>query len=256
MTERKGLPRAQRFSEVDRLVGQHLRERRSLLGLTAEELAGMVEVTDDKVRDFESGTQRISAEKLFDLSRVLNVHLRGFFYRPLVWTAAAAVSGSSCIGHLLGFPLTKKRRQLHAVRRSSLPGPEDGFSPRRGRRTLCRRRLIQYADLQPGRIFLARRSPTTPRNMRNEDALQTLVSMDRSITALERAFHRSARATAKPSTSSRLSCETKALTSGVLVGPSLMNQLRHAYEKSSSKRPCIKREPPIDSRVRPPAALY
>jgi transcriptional regulator with XRE-family HTH domain len=82
MAERESLLRASRGSEMDRLVGRHLRERRSLLGLTHEELAGMVEVTDDKVRDFESGTRRISAEKLFDLSRVLNVHL-GFFYRPL-----------------------------------------------------------------------------------------------------------------------------------------------------------------------------
>ena len=83
MVERKRLPRTDRLSEMDWLVGQHLRERRSLLGLTAEELAGMVGVTDDKVRDFESGTQRISAEKLFDLSRMLKVPL-GFFYRPLV----------------------------------------------------------------------------------------------------------------------------------------------------------------------------
>ena len=64
---------------VDVLVGQRLRLRRKLSGLSQTELGEKIGVTFQQLQKYESGANRISASRLFDLSRVLDVPVSYFF---------------------------------------------------------------------------------------------------------------------------------------------------------------------------------
>ncbi len=64
---------------VDVHVGQRLRLRRKLAGLSQTELGEKIGVTFQQLQKYESGANRISASRLFDLSRVLDVPVSYFF---------------------------------------------------------------------------------------------------------------------------------------------------------------------------------
>ena len=70
----KGTP-----SEMDVHVGQRLRVRRSLLGLSQEKLAEALGITFQQVQKYERGTNRVSAGRLFDLGNILEVPVSYFF---------------------------------------------------------------------------------------------------------------------------------------------------------------------------------
>jgi len=73
----KGVP-----DSVDIHVGQRLRVRRSLLGLSQEKLADFVGVTFQQIQKYERGTNRISAGRLLRFSEVLDVPV-SYFYDDL-----------------------------------------------------------------------------------------------------------------------------------------------------------------------------
>jgi transcriptional regulator with XRE-family HTH domain len=64
---------------VDVHVGQRLRLRRKLAGLSQTELGEKIGVTFQQLQKYESGANRISASRLFDLSRVLDEPVSYFF---------------------------------------------------------------------------------------------------------------------------------------------------------------------------------
>jgi len=64
---------------VDIYVGDRLRARRTLLGLTQEALAGAVGLTFQQIQKYERGTNRIGASKLFMFSQRLGVSVGYFF---------------------------------------------------------------------------------------------------------------------------------------------------------------------------------
>ncbi len=70
----KGIP-----DDVDRFVGQKLRTRRTLLGISQEKLAAAVGVTFQQVQKYERGTNRISASRLFGFSKKLDVSVAYFY---------------------------------------------------------------------------------------------------------------------------------------------------------------------------------
>jgi len=75
----KGTP-----DEVDRYVGQRLRVRRSLLGMSQEKLAKAINLTFQQIQKYERGLNRISAGRLYQFSRILNVPIDYFYagYAP------------------------------------------------------------------------------------------------------------------------------------------------------------------------------
>ena len=81
---------------IDAHVGARLRQRRTLLGMNQTKLGGAIGVTFQQVQKYERGANRISASRLFDLSRVFNVPIEYFFE-----DMPAAVAASS--------PATEKR---------------------------------------------------------------------------------------------------------------------------------------------------
>jgi transcriptional regulator with XRE-family HTH domain len=68
-----------RAGVVDRHVGARIRERRVMLGLSQQQLAGMIGVTYQQAHKYERGLNRISAGRLFDISQVLGVPISWFF---------------------------------------------------------------------------------------------------------------------------------------------------------------------------------
>lgn len=64
---------------MDMHVGERLRARRSLLGMTQEKLAEAVELTFQQIQKYERGTNRVSASRLWQFSRILRVPVSYFF---------------------------------------------------------------------------------------------------------------------------------------------------------------------------------
>ncbi len=64
---------------IDVHVGARVRLRRTLLGMTQTILGKALGVCFSQVRKYENGTNRISASRLYDLSRVLDVSIEHFF---------------------------------------------------------------------------------------------------------------------------------------------------------------------------------
>ncbi len=64
---------------VDVHVGARLRVRRTLLGMSQTTLGGSLGVSFQQMQKYERGANRISASRLFDLSRILDVPIQFFF---------------------------------------------------------------------------------------------------------------------------------------------------------------------------------
>ena len=64
---------------IDVYVGQRLKQRRVLLGLTQEGLAELLGVTFQQVQKYERGTNRLSASRLYDTANVLDIPIQWFF---------------------------------------------------------------------------------------------------------------------------------------------------------------------------------
>ncbi len=71
--------RGRGISPIDVHVGARLRQRRTLLGMTQTNLSDALGVSYQQMQKYERGATRISASRLFDLSRVLDVPIQFFF---------------------------------------------------------------------------------------------------------------------------------------------------------------------------------
>ncbi|MCQ8185911.1 helix-turn-helix domain-containing protein [Parvularcula maris] len=65
--------------QVDLHVGQRLRQRRCLLGMTQQKLADAVGIKFQQIQKYESGANRISASRLWVIARSLEVPVSYFF---------------------------------------------------------------------------------------------------------------------------------------------------------------------------------
>ncbi len=64
---------------VDQHVGSRVRLRRTLLGVTQQQLAAALGVTFQQVQKYEKGANRVGSSRLFDLSNILDVPVSYFF---------------------------------------------------------------------------------------------------------------------------------------------------------------------------------
>lgn len=64
---------------VDIHVGQRLRVRRSLLGMSQEKLGKSIDITFQQIQKYEQGMNRISAGRLYKISKILQVPITYFF---------------------------------------------------------------------------------------------------------------------------------------------------------------------------------
>jgi len=68
-----------RFHPVDIHVGAQLRQRRNIVGLNRTKLSESVGLTLNQIQKYERGTNRISASRLYEFAKVLNVPVSYFF---------------------------------------------------------------------------------------------------------------------------------------------------------------------------------
>ena len=79
---------------VDVHVGARLRVRRTLMGMSQTALGEAIGLTFQQLQKYEKGTNRISASRLFALSRVLDVPVEYFFDdMPTAVTASSPTLG-------------------------------------------------------------------------------------------------------------------------------------------------------------------
>lgn len=64
---------------IDGHVGARLRLRRTLLGIALEDFARRLNLSYQKVQNFENGIDRVSASKLAEISYLLDVPVSYFF---------------------------------------------------------------------------------------------------------------------------------------------------------------------------------
>jgi transcriptional regulator with XRE-family HTH domain len=64
---------------IDRLVGLRIRMRRKELRLSQGKLAAELRLTFQQVQKYERGDNRVSASKLWEIARALDVPIRYFF---------------------------------------------------------------------------------------------------------------------------------------------------------------------------------
>src|SRR6267378_3049816 len=77
---------------VDRHVGLRIRMRRKELGLSQERLADAIGLTFQQVQKYERATNRVSASKLWEMSRALSTSI-SYFYAGLDGPEASAPTG-------------------------------------------------------------------------------------------------------------------------------------------------------------------
>ena len=65
--------------DVDRHVGERLRRRRRLLGLTQKELAERVGIRFQQIHKYETGINRMSASRLFEIAEALGAPVEHFY---------------------------------------------------------------------------------------------------------------------------------------------------------------------------------
>ena len=64
---------------VDAYVGERIRERRTALGLTQDHLASALEISYQQVQKYETGANRVSAGRLYEVAKKLDVDMAFFF---------------------------------------------------------------------------------------------------------------------------------------------------------------------------------
>ena len=67
---------------VDAHVGKRIRHRRWMVGMTQQQLADRVGIKFQQIQKYETGMNRVSASRLWDIAAALGVDI-GFFFEGL-----------------------------------------------------------------------------------------------------------------------------------------------------------------------------
>ena len=70
---------SRKTGRIDVHVGTQLRLRRLIVGLSQDELGSRLGISFQQIQKYETGTNRISAARLFEISRELDVPISWFF---------------------------------------------------------------------------------------------------------------------------------------------------------------------------------
>jgi len=86
---------------VDVHVGKRIRHRRWLIGMTQQQLAEQVGIKFQQIQKYETGANRVSASRLWDISDALEVPV-SFFFEGLQEEGKAAAEKSAVPEDLMG----------------------------------------------------------------------------------------------------------------------------------------------------------
>ena len=110
-------PGSKKANAVDAQIGNRVRLRRMLVGMSQEKLGELLKVTFQQIQKYERGTNRISASRLFHVSKVLGVKIDYFFDALQFAEESATIPGfaesSSGEGEMLVFLATREGIELN-----------------------------------------------------------------------------------------------------------------------------------------------
>ena len=86
---------------VDVHVGKRIRHRRWLVGMTQQQLAESVGIKFQQIQKYETGANRVSASRLWDITDALDVEV-SFFFEGLDKESEERDEGNSVPSDLLG----------------------------------------------------------------------------------------------------------------------------------------------------------
>jgi len=86
---------------VDVHVGKRVRHRRWLIGMTQQQLAQQVGIKFQQIQKYETGANRISASRLWDIAEALDVPV-SFFFEGLEETQKDDANKTSVPADLMG----------------------------------------------------------------------------------------------------------------------------------------------------------
>jgi len=87
---------------VDVHVGKRVRHRRWMVGMTQQQLAGKVGIKFQQIQKYETGMNRVSASRLWDIAEALTVPVSFFFEGIDEKVDAAALDKNGVPGDILG----------------------------------------------------------------------------------------------------------------------------------------------------------
>ncbi|MGH1330892.1 MAG: helix-turn-helix domain-containing protein [Paracoccaceae bacterium] len=85
---------------VDVHVGKRVRHRRWMVGMTQQQLAEKVGIKFQQIQKYETGMNRVSASRLWDIAEALNVPV-AFFFEGIGAGDAAIADKSNVPGDIL-----------------------------------------------------------------------------------------------------------------------------------------------------------
>lgn len=80
---------------MDLRVGAMIRRRRKELNKSQQDLARAIDVTFQQVQKYERGANRVSASKLYEISRFLEISVSYFFGEPFMASAAGSTDAEA-----------------------------------------------------------------------------------------------------------------------------------------------------------------
>lgn len=90
---------------TDEYVGQRVRMRRMMLGMSQEKLGNALRLTFQQVQKYEKGTNRIGASRLQQIATILTVPVSFFFeHAPNGGEGAPAAAGVDVVTEMLTTP--------------------------------------------------------------------------------------------------------------------------------------------------------
>lgn len=99
---------SRKAEELDRHIGLRLKMRRILCGLSQDDLAQKLGITFQQIQKYEKAMNRISASRLYEIAKILDINLE-YFYEGYDEDAALFLSekGISEEEYLLSLPKKK-----------------------------------------------------------------------------------------------------------------------------------------------------
>ncbi|MEO1476074.1 MAG: helix-turn-helix transcriptional regulator [Pseudomonadota bacterium] len=64
---------------IDRIIGTQIRQRRIMMGLTQDQIAEALGISYQQVQKYETGSNRVSASRLYEIATLLDTKIGWFF---------------------------------------------------------------------------------------------------------------------------------------------------------------------------------
>ncbi len=111
------------YAYVDKHVGDRIRVRRTLLGMSQEKLGEALGLTFQQVQKYEKGANRVSASRLVQLAKILNVP-PSYFFENVPADAASHARRLTDDGKAVPADMPTSRESLKLIRAYyGLPNP-------------------------------------------------------------------------------------------------------------------------------------